>query len=389
MSKNEVNAKYDAAVEEIKNAILQSQYQASKGVNSIQLSLYFYIGKYVSDNSRNGFWGTGAIAYISERLKRQMPGLRGFSETSMKNMRTFYEEWSALNDPESKSSVVTDDLTDGDTGNAVKETSLQIRPLRLTILEGFSAEEFLAVPFTHHYTILSKVKEPQKRAYYIRLCAHEHLSVEGLKKAITNDEYAHKGALPNNFEDRIRSADMARKAVMAFKDEYFLDFINTEELGIRDAEDVDERVVENAIVHNIKEFIMTFGRDFAFVGKQYHLEVFGIDHFSDLLFFNRELNCLVAVELKAGTFKPSYLGQLTTYLRILDDKVKKPHENPSIGLVLCKSANKEYVEYVIQDYDKPMGVATYTLPEDMPEKLRNALPDIEDLKRILGKNNEE
>lgn len=101
------------------------------------------------------------------------------------------------------------------------------------------------------------------------------------------------------------------------------------------------------------------------------------------MFFNRELNCLVVVELKTGNFKPGYLAQLMTYLRILDDKVKKPHENPSIGIVLCKNANKDFVEYVIQDYAKPMGVATYRLREDMPEKLREALPDVEDLKKLL------
>ena len=111
--------------------------------------------------------------------------------------------------------------------------------------------------------------------------------------------------------------------------------------------------------------------------------MYGIEHFPDLLFFNRELNAMVCVELKTGAFKPGYLGQLMAYLRILDDHIKKPHENPTIGIVLCKEADKEYVEYIIQDYNKPMGVATYTTSADMPEKLRKALPDIEELKKIL------
>ena len=128
---------------------------------------------------------------------------------------------------------------------------------------------------------------------------------------------------------------------------------------------------------------MTFGNDFAFIGNQYHLEVYGVEHFPDLLFFNRELNAMVCVELKTGTFKSGYLGQLMTYLRILDDHVRKAHENPTIGIVLCKEANREYVEYVIQDYNKPMGVATYTTSSDMPENLRKVLPAIEDLKKLL------
>ena len=111
--------------------------------------------------------------------------------------------------------------------------------------------------------------------------------------------------------------------------------------------------------------------------------MYGVEFFPDLLFFNRELNAMVVIELKTGEFKTSYLSQLMTYLRILDDKVRKPHENPSIGIVLCKSANKEFVEYIIQDYEKPMGVATYTTSADMPEKLRKALPDVNELKKLL------
>lgn len=170
---------------------------------------------------------------------------------------------------------------------------------------------------------------------------------------------------------------------MQFKDSYLLDFINTEEIGERDLQDIDERVVEQQIVHNIKKFIMTFGKDFAFVGNQYHLEIYSEDFFPDLLFFNRELNALVVVELKSGKFKSSYLAQLMTYLRILDDKVKKPHENPSIGIVLCKEANRSFVEYVMQDYDKPMGVATYTTTKEMPEMLKDTLPDMDELKKLL------
>ena len=173
------------------------------------------------------------------------------------------------------------------------------------------------------------------------------------------------------------------------KDSYSLEFINTEEIGERDKQDIDERVVEQQIVHNIKNFIMTFGNDFSFVGNQYHLEIYGEEFFPDLIFFNRELNALVVVELKTGKFKNGYLGQLMGYLQILDDKVRKPHENPSIGIVLCKSANQAYVEYVIKEYGKPMGVATYTTANDMPERLRKALPNEKEFKKLLeGGSNE-
>ena len=167
-----------------------------------------------------------------------------------------------------------------------------------------------------------------------------------------------------------------------FKDEYLLDYINTEELFVRD-KDRDERLIEQGIINNVKNFIMTFGKDFTFVGNQYHLEKFGVEQFPDLLFFNRELSALVCVELKDGPFKTAYLGQLAGYLRILDDEVRKPNENPSIGIVLCKSANKKFVEYVIQDYDRPMGVATYKTSADMDERLKKLLPSVEDLEKLL------
>ena len=131
---------------------------------------------------------------------------------------------------------------------------------------------------------------------------------------------------------------------------------------------------------------MTFGKDFTFIGNQYRLEKYGIEEFPDLLFFNRELAAIVCVELKSGAFKPSYLGQLASYLRIIDDEIRKPNENPSIGIILCKSANKKFVEYVIQDYDKPMGVATYKSTVDMDEKLKKLLPPVEELKKLLWYN---
>jgi hypothetical protein len=152
---------------------------------------------------------------------------------------------------------------------------------------------------------------------------------------------------------------------------------------------VDERLVEQRIIHNIKRFIMTLGKDFAFVGNQYHLEIYGEDMWSDLLFFNRELNALVAIELKIGKFKPAYLGQLYAYLQVLDDKVRKPHENPSIGIVLCKMANQAYAEYAVRDYNKPMGIATYKTFADMPKEMQHILPDVDALKKLLEESIEQ
>ena len=366
---------YNIAVQTIKDAILRSQYQAAKLVNREMLSLYYGIGRYISANSREVFWGTGAIRTISEKLRKELPGLKGFSETNLKNMRLFYEEWEPIFNKSAISTIISSVATDE------IETTLLL-PAKSSVTTD-DLESFLSLDFTHHIAILNGEKDTTKRLKYIHLSLANRWNTKYLQQQIKDNAADKYGAMPSNFGVTIKDSRDAIKALNMFKDEYLLDFINTEEIGIRDLADIDERVVEKEIIHNIKKFIMTFGRDFAFVGNQYHLEAFSEDFSPNLLFFNRELNCLVVVELKTGNFKPGYLAQLMTYLRILDDTVRKPHENPSIGIVLCKNANKDFVEYVIQDYAKPIGVATYRLSEDMPEKLREALPDVEELKKLL------
>ncbi len=374
---NLLENKYTAAVQTIKTAILKSQLKAVKAINQEQLALYYGIGRYVSVNTRNKNWGKGAIDTISEILSKEIPGLRGFSAPSLRKMRTFYEEWRMLSD----NSFVETNKIENNEQISFTETN-ELPSVQFTIGTNFPITAFFNIGFTHHYTIVSKVKDLEQRKFYIQFAADTKIKVEDLEKLIEGDLYSHQGEIPNNFKQTIPNQLQAYRAISMFKDEYMLDFINVEELFIRE-KDRDERVIEQSIIQNIKDFIMTFGRDFTFVGNQYRLEKFGEVEFPDLLFFNRELAALVCVELKNGPFKTAYLGQLAGYLRLLDDEVRKPNENPSIGIILCKSANKKFVEYVIQDYDKPMGVATYKTTADMYDKLKKLLPSIEELKNLL------
>ena len=383
-------------IDTIKTAILDAQYKAAKAVNAVQLSLYFSIGKYVSEHTRKGYWGTGALEYISEQLQRELPGLRGFSATNIRMMRIFYEEWTnSLFSDDYNSSLASDELESDNSNSTIMTVELEettehiystdaiVKFSRLSNYGEEFTKYFLSISFTHHRFIMSMVKDIEVRLFYIELAAKESLSVRALQKAIQLDEYKHKGAMPNNFVQTLSASQQALKAISMFKDEYLLDFINVEELGVRDIEDIDERVVEQQIVQNIKRFIMTFGRDFAFLGSQYQVEALGHTHFIDLLFYHRELSCLVAIELKTGSFKNAYLGQLNAYLNILDDFVRKPNENPSIGIILCKDVDKTYAEYMVRTYDKPMGVATFRPADEMPDPLRKALPNIEELKKLL------
>ena len=356
---------YSDAVRQIKTAILQSQAKALASVNQEQLALYYGIGRYISQNSRSGFWGKDAIETISRQLSAEMPGLRGFSPRNLRNMRMFYEQWQML------------DSNLADASAKLGEDESALLP---TVLMGIPIAAFFNIGFSHHVMILSKTKTLEERKFYIQLCADLQLSHEALERRIAEDTYHNQGKMPNNFVNTIPNHKQAFRAIQMFKDSYLLDFINTEQLGQRE-EDIDERVLENEIVHNMRNFIMTFGKGFAYIGCQVHYDKLGHDHWVDLLFFNRILRSLVVVELKKGTFKPAYLGQLSHYLHVLDDDEKLKGENPPVGIILCKDADKTFVEYVLQDYQRPMGVATYQTGQ---KRLMELLPDEEEMKKLMS-----
>lgn len=337
-----LSTQYNDAVKQIKTAILQSQAKALKGVNQEQLALYYGIGRFISQNSRAGFWGKDAIDTISRQLSTEVPGLRGFSPRNLRNMRMFYEEWKCLDTNLADASAKLDFGNKSADESANLDSCKSLAPLEIADIPIVA---FFSIGFSHHTLILSKTKTLEERRYYIQLCSDLQLSYDALERKIAEDAYHNQGNMPNNFGMTIPDFKRAFQAIQMFKDEYLLDYINVEQLGERD-EDIDERVIENEIVHNVKNFIMTFGRGFSYMGNQVHYDKLGHDHWVDLLFFNRILKSLVVIELKKGSFKPAYLGQLAAYLRVLDDEERIEGENPSVGIVLCKDADRAYVEYV-------------------------------------------
>jgi predicted nuclease of restriction endonuclease-like (RecB) superfamily len=384
---------YIEAVKTIKRAILQSRYKAAVLANRELLLLYYGVGKYISQNSRNEQWGTNAIEVISRQLENELPGLRGFSATSLKKMRTFYEAWENIfsNRPLATDEIAecnflggTDTLTDSTTtpqhvdDNTADNAIVTNRSLITDDLAPHDWDSFFKIGFTHHYEIISKTKTLDERLFYIQKCAAEFWSVEKLKYNLKSNLYAHQEITINNFAQTISQADFRGKALRSFKDEYLLDFIN-----IEDPDEMDERVLEHEIVLNIKKFIMTLGDDFSFMGNQHRIVVDEKTYFIDLLFFNRKLQSLIAIELKRGEFKPEYVGQLNFYLSALDEYVKMPHENPSIGIILCKSRREKTVEFAFRDITKPMGVATYRTARELPLEYKGILPDVEKLKELM------
>ena len=392
---HQISSDIVSAVKEIKSAIIKAQSRVAANANAEMLSLYFGIGQYVSLKTKAEKWGTGVIDAISRQLQQEMPGLRGFSGKNIRSMRQFYENWAKELIWPPAAAKLEMDAADGkecsqSVSNSGEDDGIQLiwqpmaAKLRLVDGIGISPSDFLALSFSHHMEILSGTDNLEERLFYIRESVQNRWSKWQLRDSIKRDDFHHCGAMPSNFAATIPDTALARKTLAMFRDEYLLDFVNLDDIEATNGEDVDERVVEKSIVANIKKFIMTFGRDFSFIGNQYRLEVEGHELFVDLLFFNRELNALVAVELKKGSFKPAYLGQLHLYLQALEDNLKKPHENPPVGIILCKSADKAFVEYTVRDFGKPMGVATYRTADEMPENLKRALPPIDELRRQLA-----
>ncbi len=365
-----ITPEYIKAVKDIKQAILESRYRAARHVNKEVLALYYWVGSYVSVHSRVGAWNTNAIGVISKMLQQELPGLTGFSETNIKNMRIFYEAWSP---------VLNRQPLAADLDKELDISMLLNRQLTTADLRETDFEYFLMVGFTHHREIIRNTKTIEERLFYIRKCATEFWSKETLKYHLKENLYSKEGTIQQtNFNKTIDNAAFKQRALQSFKDEYLLDFVN-----IEDPELVDERVIEQRIIQNVKNFIMAFGSDFTFMGNQYRIEVSGQEFIIDLLFFSRRLRSLVAFELKRGEFKPEYTGKMNFYLAALDKYVKLPDENPSIGIILCKTKNDEIVELSFSDTSKPMGVATYRTSQELPLEIRQALPDMEDLKKLM------
>lgn len=362
-----------SAARAIKSAVIESRYITAKLVNKEIVTLYYNVGRFISARSRLGHWGTNAISRLSVLLCQELPGLRGFSETNIKNMRIFFEEWQDIFENRQASTA------DFSTATIADFEVVANRQLTTADLTPDELSDFFSVAFTHHREILRKANSLKERLFYIQKCASEFWSVKRLQKALTDGVFRTQNVTSTNFPVRIDNELLRRRALQSFKENYVFDFVELEE----DEDLIDEKVLEAEIVKNIKNFIMAFGQDFAYMGNQYRLHVDGQDYFVDLLFYHRGLRCLVAIELKRGAFKAPYAGQLNLYLSALDEYVKRPDENPSIGIILCKEKSDKTVEFAFRNMTSPMGVATYTLRKELPEEYKNALPNPDDLKQFL------
>ncbi len=304
-------------------------------------------------------------------------------------MRQFYEEYSSLSDFIKSavnkgvefSQLPTVQISQSVTVQLNEDKFMQLitaqieETEKIQQVENFVENIFLKIGFTHHMTLISKCKDINERIFYFQKTIENQWSITILEYHINSRLYQLKGKMINNFESTLPKK-MHKHATDAFKSEYLLDYINLDE-------DDNERVLENEIVRNIKKFIMSLGNDFSFIGNQYRVIVGEEEFFIDLLFFHRTLQSLVAFELKRGKFKAEYAGKMNLYLSALDEYVKKEHENPSIGIILCKEKDDKVVEFTFRDYNKAMGVAKLKTSRKIPKKFKGLLPDTDELKKLL------
>ncbi len=380
------NSFYIKFINELRQEILSSRLHAAKLVNKELLLLYYKVGKRISIKINEERWGAKVIANISLDLQKKLPGLRGFSSTNLKYMKQFYEMYSFLDHNTTTLVAPLKNMKKKPIGQSVTDQFV-------TSVYGLSAEIFLKkynvsltdflsvffrVSFTHHCKIISSTQKFDELLFYINNTAEQAWSVATLDYHLESKSFKKQGKLASNFKNSLPK-NIRDNAIQAFRDEYLLDFIN-----IQNPNEIDERVIEQSIVTNIKNFLLSLGREYTFMGNQYRILVDDEEFFIDLLFFHRGLRCLIAFDLKSGKFKPEYTGKMSFYLNALNDQIKLPNENPSIGIILCKEKKNTIVEYSFADTKKPIGVATYTFTKKIPSKLKKYLPPTDKLINIVS-----
>ena len=339
MSKNIISQEYNQLLSELKKRVTTSRYKAALSVNKELILLYHHVGTQILQSQAKQGWGSKVIDQLSKDLRAEFPEMKGFSTRNLKYMRKFAEEY-----PD---------------------------PL-------FVQQVVALLPWGHNILLIDRLSDKQIRMFYIRKAIEHGWSRNIMDIQIETALHKRQGQAGTNFKDNLPSpqSDLAQYTL---KDPYIFDFLS---LG----EEAHEREIEKALVQHMEKFILELGAGFAFVGRQYHLDVGDQDFYIDLLFYHLKLRCFVVIELKDKAFKPEYAGKMNFYLSAIDDLVKHETDQPSIGLILCKNKNNVLAEYTLRDMTKPIGLAEYRLTESLPENLKTALPTIEELEAELSKN---
>lgn len=327
---------YNEFLHELKERIRHAQMQAVLAVNRELILLYWLLGRDILTRQQQQGWGAKVIDRLAADLRSSFPMMKGLSPRNLKYMRAL-------------ASAYPD--------------------------ESFVQQVVAQIPWGHNIRILDAVKDSLEREWYIRQTIQHGWSRNILVHQIESGLYHRQGKAITNFE-RTLPKPQSELAIELLKDPYNFDFLS---LG----EDAKERDLERALIDQIRNFLLELGVGFAFVGSQYHLEVGGEDFYLDLLFYHLRLRCFVVIDLKMSEFQPEFSGKMNFYLSAVDELLRHPDDQPSIGLILCKSKNQVIAEYALRDMNKPIGVSAYQLMKTLPEQLKGNLPTIEELEAYV------
>jgi predicted nuclease of restriction endonuclease-like (RecB) superfamily len=328
---------YHALLIEIKERIRSAQYAALRAVNLELLSLYWDIGRLIDQRQQGETWGRAVVENLAQDLRAEFPGVSGFSAANLWRIKQFYEAYAK----------------DEKLAPLVREIS-----------------------WTKNLVILERCKGSAEREFYLERTKQFGWTKNVLIHQIENRTYEKTLLNQTNF-DAALPEHIRNQAKLAVKDEYTFDFLEL-------ADEHSERQLEQAILAKVEPFLLEMGGMFTFIGSQFRVEIGGNEYFIDLLLFHRRLRLLVAVDLKIGEFQPEHIGKMQFYLAVLDDTVRMEGENPSIGILICKSKNKTIVEYALKESSKPIGVGTYKVVSSVPDEFRNDLPAPEQIARLLS-----
>ncbi len=329
-------SEYSDLLQSIKRRILTAQEEALKTVNTELIELCWDVGRVIVEKQQGDTWGKSVVEQLAKDVQTEFPGIKGFSPSGLWRMKMFYESYS------------------------------QTPKLAPLVRE---------IGWTHNIIIMEKCKDDAQREFYLNSANKFGWSKNTLTKQIEEKAYEETLLNQTNFNE-VLPAPIQDQAKLAVKHEYIFDFL---ELG----EEHSEHQLQQAMLSKLEQFLREMGGLFTFVGSNYQLQVNEKDFYLDLLLYHRWLKCLVAIDLKVGDFEPEHVGKMQFYLAALDDLVKLPEENPSIGMILCKSKDKTIVEYTLRDSAKPIGVAEYRVSPQLPDEWQGQIPDPEQLEKLL------
>ena len=407
--KKELLTEYVPLLNSIKSRIRHAQVRATLSANAEMLRLYWDVGRIVADRQKAEGWGAGVVPRLAADIRNDMPEVKGFSERNIKLMIRFYKEYPSLAVPVSMefvgqepmvakltksspdSSIVqtlSAQLSESSSNQSIRQTVFAQLPessqnrvisppsmaqlatadeIRLEVLQKYA---FL-LPWAHHVLLLQKIKDFSIRLWYIKESVEQGWSNRTLAAMIKKDTYNRQGKAVTNFAAKLSSPE-SELAQQLLRDPYIFDFLTLEE-------PFHERELENALAANIEKFLLELGHGFAFLGRQYRIEVSERDFYLDLLFYHLDLRRFIVIELKKGEFQPEYAGKVNFYCSAVDDLLRRPGDAATIGLILCQEKDKIIAEYSLRNVEKPIGVSEYELTRTLPEPLRSALPSIEQI----------